>query len=152
MKKKFFSIVGFLLAICFWFFDALIHLYLYGESAFEIIPSDLNELWMRTVIVLLIFAFGIFADLYSKRKIIVEKQVEAIAIYGSMLGATQHILNNLLQQMQIVRLEAVKSEDFDQEIVKKYDTSIENAVELIKKLSSVENITREDIKKSVYPK
>ncbi len=52
-----------------WFFDSFIHYFWYGELEFEIIPSDGNELWMRSTIFLLLATFGLFADYKSKTSI-----------------------------------------------------------------------------------
>jgi signal transduction histidine kinase len=56
-------------ALMSWFFDSFIHYFWYGELEFEIIPSDANELWMRSTIFLLLAAFGLFADYKSKTSI-----------------------------------------------------------------------------------
>ncbi len=56
-------------AILSWFFDSFIHYFWYGELEFEIIPSDGNELWMRSTIFLLLATFGLFADYKSKTSI-----------------------------------------------------------------------------------
>lgn len=152
MKKRVCTIVGLIVSFVFWFSDSALNLYIYGEPEFEIIPNDINELWMRSVIVILVIVSGVLSDSYSRRLVFEEKQSEAINIYNSMLGASQHILNNLLNQMQIVKLEALKSKQFNQNIIREYDIAFNDAVELISKLSSVEKITSEDIEDSVYPK
>ena len=56
-------------AILSWLFDSFVHYFWYGELEFEIIPSDGNELWMRSTIFLLLAAFGMFADYKSKTSI-----------------------------------------------------------------------------------
>ena len=152
MKKKTFTILSLFIATVFWLIESVIHYYIFGESEFEFIPQDFNELWMRVVIVLLIFFFGVFSDFYSRKLILEEKQSEAMEIYNSMLNAAHHILNNMLNQMQLVRIEALKSKDFDQDIIKLYDDGFEEALELIKKLSSIEEITTKNIDVSVYPR
>ena len=146
-----FSIVAFFIAFVFWFFDASIHYFVYREPQFELIPDDYNELWMRVVIVLLIILFGVFADYFSRKLLITQKQLEASRIYSSMINATHHILNNLLNQMQFFKLEAQKSKDFDQEALTLYDNAINEASELIERLSKVENITEENIWASIDP-
>ena len=151
MKNWMFSIVAFFIAFVFWFFDASIHYFVYREPQFELIPDDYNELWMRVVIVLLIILFGVFADYFSRKLLITQKQLEASRIYSSMINATHHILNNLLNQMQFFKLEAQKSKDFDQEALTLYDNAINEASELIERLSKVENITEENIWASIDP-
>lgn len=152
MKRSIFTITGITVAFVFWFFDSFVHYFIYGEPDFEIMPEDFNELWMRIVIVSLIMLFGVYSDHVSRRLVSKEKSLEATLIYKSMIHATQHILNNLLNQMQIVRLEALKSKDFNQNTIKDYDNAINEAVDLIKKLSSVQHITDKDIWASVDPK
>ena len=136
----------------FWFFDAAIHHFIYEEPQFEFLPDDFNELWMRVVIILLIILLGIYADSITRKLLIKEKQLEAARIYTSMIRASQHILNNLLNQMQLFKLEALKSNDFDREIIKLYDNAIDEAGYLIKSLSEVKNITDDNIWDSVGPK
>ena len=51
-----------------WFFDSFVHYFWYSEE-FEIIPSDGNELWMRSTIFVLLVAFGLFADYKSRTSI-----------------------------------------------------------------------------------
>lgn len=151
MKNYMFTIIGLAVALIFWFFDSAVHYYVYGEPYFEIIPEDFNELWMRTVIILLLMTFGIFVDYFLKKLVIKEKELQAARIYNSMIYATHHILNNLLNQMQLVKLEAQQSKDFNQDMIKYYDNSIHEATDLIKKLSSVQQITDENIWASVDP-
>ena len=139
------------MALLFWCFDASIHYFVYGEPQFEFIPDDVNELWMRILIALLLLLLGIYADISAHRLLIKEKQLEASRIYRSMTYASRHILNNLLNQMQVIKMEALKCDDFDREAIKFYDDAFEEAEYLIKKLSEVENITDENIWASVDP-
>lgn len=53
--------------------------------------------------------------------------------------------------MQLFKIEALKSNDFDREIIKLYDNAIDGAANLIQRLSQVENITGENIWASVDP-
>lgn len=138
-------------ALLFLCFDAFIHYYVYGEPQIEIIPEDKNELWMRTVIVLLIISFGVYADFQAKKLLLKEKQLEAARIYRSMTQASRHILNNLLNQMQLVKMEALRCDEFDREIIEFYDKAFDEAKQLIKQLSEVEDITDENIWASVDP-
>lgn len=151
MNKRKYFIFACAIAFVFWFLDASIHYFIYGEPQFEFIPDDFNELWMRTVIVLLLIFFGVYADSSTKKLLIKEKQLEAIRIYDSMSYASRHILNNLLNQMQLFRREALNSDDFDREIIKCYDNAFDEAKNLIQKLSQVEDITDKNIWASVDP-
>lgn len=151
MQKSKYTIAATSLALLFWFFDASVHYFIYGESEFDFYPTDFNELWMRITIVMLMVLFGIYAD-YSARKLLMrERELEAARIYKSMIYASHHILNNLLNQMQIVKMEALNSKDFDKKFIGYYDAAFDEATDLIKKLSEVDSITEENIWASVDP-
>jgi len=151
MKKHTFLIGAIIIANLFWFFDASVHYFIYNEVEFEFIPDDFNELWMRTVIIALIITLGWYADYHSEKMLTQHRQLEAANIYKSMLHATHHILNNLLNQTQIIKIEALNSKDFDQHKIELYDNAISEASALIKRLSEVEKITDEEICASVDP-
>lgn len=141
MKNKIFTITGFVLAIVFWFFDSSVHYFIYGESEFEFIPSDFDELWMRAVIAALFSLFGIFADFFARNIMIKEKQWEVVHVYNEMLHASSDVLDNLLDQMQLFKSEALRSKDFDQNVIKLIDESIKDASRLVDTLSNVEDMT-----------
>jgi hypothetical protein len=66
-KKIKYTLIGLLIAVGFWFLDSAIHFFLYGEYQFELVPRDLNELWMRTAILFLVTGFGIYIDISISR-------------------------------------------------------------------------------------
>ncbi len=68
-----------------------------------------------------------------------------------MIHATHHILNNLLNQMQLFKIEASRSKDFNQDILKSYDIIVNQAIDLVNRLSSIENINDKNIWASVDP-
>ncbi len=72
-------------------------------------------------------------------------------IYESMVQATQHVLNNLLNQLQLFKLIADNSKDFDPDILSLYDSVTEEASALIAKLSRVTQPTSHNIREAVAP-
>jgi len=64
MKYKF-LLIGSALALGFWLWDSSLHYLVYKEPIFEVIPTDLDELWMRLAICFLLVLFGWYAD-FSK--------------------------------------------------------------------------------------
>ena len=61
------AVVGIIIAILFWLYESLLHLYLIGrlgsgELVSQIFPPDLNELWMRLLIVFLIVFFSFYVQ------------------------------------------------------------------------------------------
>lgn len=145
MKKKYqFTAITVSIAILFWFSDSLVHYYVYGEQVFELYPSDLNELWMRLAIVVLIVAFGVFID-YRTR-------LDNVAVYQAMLSATNHILRNYLQRMIIFREEAENSKDFNQDVLKLYDQMIDETLTQIRNLENIQEPNKTSIEERYLPK
>lgn len=152
MNVKNYTFKAIILSIAFWLFDSGMHRYLYSEENFEFIPSDVDELWMRSLIVLLIIAIGMYADnhiktLHEKER---EKEREKHAIFNATLKSTNHILNNLLNQMQYFKIKSDDSNFLDDEDNALYEQSIREGEALVKKLSAVEELTVENILASVH--
>ncbi len=152
MKNNKFLLTALLAATLFWFSDAFLHYFVYGEPAFEFVPADLNEFWMRATIVLMMIAFGFYADHTHKKNVAKEKLKEAARIYNSMLQASHHILNNLLNQLLLFRMEAEKTSEFDRHTLQLFDETIDEAKALIRNLSDIESITDSHILASIAPK
>lgn len=150
MKNHLYKFLGFLIAGLYWLFDSSIHKFIYCEEQFEFIPSEFNELWMRTAIIFMVILLGSYAD-YNTKKII-EKEKEKSKIFFVTVSASHHILNNFLNKMQIFKMEAEKSSDFDKSKLALYDLVINDTAEQIKKLESITDISEEKIKDLVYPK
>ena len=68
-------LAGTSLGLVFWFLETTIHAYAFHLGSFleEIMPTDPNELWMRSLVVLLMILFGIFAQLMINQR----RRVEA---------------------------------------------------------------------------
>jgi len=152
MKKHLYFTLGILIALIYWFCDSSLHYFGYGEPKFEWIPTDINELWMRIVIFLLIVLFGLFTDFHVRSIIKKERELVAQHIYRSTLRATHHILNNLLNQLQLFKLEALRSKDFNKEVLAYFDTALNEASVLIKRLSAIKSVSEDNIKDSIKPK
>ena len=141
-----FTIAACVTALIFWFFDSTVHYFIYKEQQYELIPEDFNELWMRSVIVLLIMLFGLFADYFTNKIMFKQKQLEVANVYSLMINASLNVLNNLINQMRIFEMEALKSKDFDRDVINLYDNAIKEATYLIDALSKVEDITEREIR------
>ena len=106
---------------------------------------------MRILIALLIVTFGLFLDNAARKRLMQEKRLAASDTYNAMMHAVHHILNNLLNQMQLFRMEAERCEDFDREKLGLFDNALDEAKDLVDRLSEVNNITHENIRASVRP-
>ena len=133
--KHYYLFVSCVISLTFWFFDSIVHNVIYEEFRFEVIPSDFNELWMRTLIVILLVTFGKFAD--YKSRIIAKKEEEKQEIYEAMLRANHHILNNFLNNMLFFYHEAADSKKFNSQTIDLLDAVIEEAKERIRLMDNI---------------
>jgi hypothetical protein len=150
MDRYKFSLLGHGLAFIYWFAESIIHRFVYAEEFFEIVPSDVNELLMRLSIVVLIVSFGVFADNRARRIRATEK--EKRDVYVATVRSTQHILNNLLNQLQLAFLDLEKEHCLESETRKLLEKSIREGKEQVERLSSVSSISSESIEESVRPR
>ncbi len=150
MAKHRYKMMGLLLASIYWLVDSSLHVLFYGEEHFEFIPSELNELWMRTAIFILVIFLGGYADYQTKK--ILQKEKEKAKVFYATIHATHHILHNFLNKMQLFQVEAEKSVDFDKELLALFAQVIAGTVDQLEKLESISSISEEKIKESLFPK
>jgi hypothetical protein len=81
-----------------------------------------------------------------------QAEQEKQELYLSMTQAAQHVLNNLLNQLQLFKLAAENSNDFDPKILNLFDGMTAEANQLIARLSSVTELNQKNIRESVAPK
>jgi PAS domain S-box-containing protein len=72
-------------------------------------------------------------------------------IYRATAEGAQHILLNLLNQLQLVEYEINKNPSFDQEVAKKFSLMTDEAKNLVIRLGAVDVIEEHEIKRSYYP-
>ena len=149
MRQRKFTTFGIGLAMLYWITESAIHRYIYAEDFFEIMPSDLNEIWMRVLIIVLLAGFGIFADDQAAK--IRNKEREKREVFLATVRSTQHILNNLLNQLQLVFFELDERHELESDTRRLLKQSIKEGKEQVERLSSVTEMRSESIEKSVKP-
>ena len=149
MERHKFSLLGLGLALLYWFGESVIHRFVYAEELFEVVPSDVNEIWMRLLIVVLIIGFGFFAD--NRARKIKRTEQEKHQVYVATVRSSQHILNNLMNQMQLAFLDLEKEHCLENETRRLLERSIRESKRQVERLSSVSDISSESIEDSVKP-
>ncbi len=137
-------------AALYWMAESMVHRFVFEEDAFELIPLNFNELWMRVLIVVLMICFGVFGDAWSRR--LVAKEDEKRQIFIATVSSTQHILNNLLNQIQVVFLKMDDEYRVDAETRDMLKQSLRDAQVQVQKLSAVADLDEDVIRESVAPK
>jgi ABC-type amino acid transport substrate-binding protein len=88
----------------------------------------------------------------SIREVDLLRKREKENIYRATVHGSQHILNNLLNQLSLIDQEICKHPEFNHQVSVEFKAMRLHAKELTEQLASVENIEEEEIKKSVSPK
>ena len=144
------TIIAIMVATLYWGVESVVHRFVFAEETFELVPSNINELWMRVMIVVLMICFGIFGDAWSRR--LVAKEDEKRKIFIATVSSTQHILNNLLNQIQVVFLKMDDEYRVDAETRNMLKQSLRDAQTQVQKLSAVADLDEDVIRESVAPK
>ena len=132
------------------FAESVIHRFVYAEEFFEVVPSDANEFWMRLLIIALIVSFGVFAG--NRARKIKETEREKHEVFVATVRSTQHILNNLMNQLQLAFFDLEKERRLESETRNLLEKSIREGKEQVERLSSVSDINSESIEESVKPR
>ena len=122
-------------------FEAL-HVWLYRLEAYEI-----DELLIPAFVVL---SFSFYEHIRNARRRFAEKRQRET--FRAAIKSTQHVLNNFLNQMELFRMTAEETPDFDPQTLELYDKVIAEATEQIKALGEVTEYDADSIWESVKPK
>ncbi len=134
MRHRKFATLAVLLSLVFWMTDSIIHRFFYSEEAYELIPSDFNELWMRAVIVVLIVSFGLIADDLTTKIDVARRDKHKIL--GITVRYAEYELNNLAYLLELAFPESDKTHDLDHECRKNLEQSIkENKDQITEELA-----------------
>ena len=137
-------------AALYWMAESMVHRFVFDEETFEFVPTNFNELWMRVLIVVLMICFGVFGDAWSRR--LVAKEDEKRQIFIATVSSTQHILNNLLNQIHVVFLKMDDEYRVDAETRDMLKQSLRDAQTQVQKLSAVADLDENVVRESVAPK
>ncbi|NNF99817.1 MAG: hypothetical protein HKM93_10600 [Desulfobacteraceae bacterium] len=122
---------------------------------FEAFVSALNELEQFEIdeFIIPFMIFGVFA--YSdqvRRRRHQRSELEKIRIFNATMSSTHHIMNNLLNQLQLLNMTTENIPDVDPEVRLLCEKAIEEASLKLEALSSITNINETTIRESVAPK
>jgi len=81
----------------------------------------------------------------------VRSEAEKKEMYIELSRAAQFVLNNLLNQMQLFKLAAEDSSDFDRNTLALYDKTTQEASQLITRLASLTELNQQNIRGAVTP-
>ncbi len=103
-------------------------------------------------IVIPLFLFSIFVILnLIKNQKQHEVEVEKAKVYKAMLKSSQHVINNLLNEIQLFKIDAETTPDFPSETLSLFNDVTEEASQQMKALGSIENVDENSILQSIKP-
>ena len=149
MKDRHLTILFTILAVLWWPFESFIHYYIFHESSFDLLPTDTNELWMRSLVFVMLVCLGVYADRQTGK--IVAKEQQKRDIYLATVSSTQHILNNLINQLQICLYPKDENHGIDEETAKLLRQSLQESRDQVVRLSSISELDDDTIRQSVQP-
>ena len=91
----------------------------------------------------------VFDLLKARRKQTLED--EKIKIYKAMMSSAHHVLNNLLNQVQIFKMTAEATPGFDPQVLSLFDAVMDEASIQVEALGSISSIDEVTIRQSVSP-
>ncbi len=139
MKNHQYLILGLLLALSFWLIDTLLHfLFIGNELGVALLPPDLNEIWMRSIIAVMLIGFGFFVDRRTQREQQRVMQIKSLEIYRTTFFASQRVLDNLLNQIDHLQQQALTYQGFDQELLARINLIVDDARALLIRFSNAE--------------
>jgi hypothetical protein len=133
-----------ILSLVFWMTDSFIHRFIYSEEAYELIPSDFNELWMRALIVVLIVGFGLIADDLTTKIDVARRDKHKI--FGITVRYAEYELNNLAYLLELAFPESDRTHDLDHECRKNLEQSIKVNKDQIDGLISLTGLIEDSVK------
>jgi hypothetical protein len=144
MRHGKFATLAVILSFVFWLTDSTIHKFIYSEEAYELIPSDFNELWMRALIIVLIVSFGLIADDLTTKIDVARRDKHKI--FGITVRYAEYELNNLAYLLELAFPESDKTHDLDHECRKILEQSIKENKDQIDRLLSLTELIEDSVK------
>lgn len=143
-----------MLSAIIWLMDSLLDKFSGPETYFTLTPHDSYELIKRLTIMLIIISVGIYIGRMKckQQQENITMEEEKRRVFLATVFSTQHIMNNFLQEMRYFQMEAENIKDFNEPVKALLDESICNAIEQVKRLSAVTELSEDKIKDSVLPK
>ena len=83
-------------------------------------------------------------------KVNLQKEQEKKEIYFATIESSQHIINNLLNQLQYIKMEIEECDNLDKDTISIFNEIVNESSVLMNKLSSVKDINKNDIKDSIH--
>ena len=146
LRKSIF-IISIISAAIVWCGESLVHyVILENGDSFELLPTDLNELWMRLVICGQIIIFGAFAQRYANRKINLAE--EKMRTLNATMNTVHDRVGNSLAGIKLLLSDTNGLSD--QERNQKLITLVDEIFTNLRSISDLEEINEKIFHDEIY--
>lgn len=147
-SKNVFQLAGVAVSAAMWLIESLLHYALFDRGdAFEFIPSDANEFWMRSSICILVILAGFFAQRHVNDLLAIEE--EKLTTMKATMRTVQDIVGNAMNHLELVRIEAEEAGTLNQQSLDEIGEIISNTSEKLGKLTMIERVQMKELSSGV---
>jgi hypothetical protein len=140
---------GISVALLFWLLETLLHYWIFDpDHGLEWWPHDQNEIWMRSLIFLLLIGFSIYGNYVSTKKIKIEQ--EKFATFKATMNTVMDIEGNFLNNLALFQMELEDTHTLSEKSMDEIEYLIRNTHERLNVLASAREI-KQDIVAGTIP-
>jgi signal transduction histidine kinase len=150
IKKCKYTLSAFVVSLAILVIGRGAHLLAEGACSLYLLPQNPHDRTMFLVVSSILVVMGFCAD--RNARLFIAHEEEKRRIFLSTVAASQHVLNNFLNNMLYFQQQARESRALDDKTLKLYDTVIHDAAEQLKKLGEIQEISERKIRETVYPR
>ncbi len=150
IKAYKYTIFGLLFSLSILLIGRSAHFFSEETPPVQALPRSPHDRTMFLLVSSLLVTLGSLAD--RNNRLLVAHAEEKRRIFASTVAASQHVLNNFLNNMLFFQHQARESRALDEKTLVLLDKVIFDAAEQLKKLGEISEISEENIRDTVYPK
>lgn len=150
LKNYKYTFGGFLFALFITLTSRTSYFFHTGKFPLRLLPPDPHDRIMFLVVSAMLIFLGFCAD--RNTRLLIAHEKEKRKVFSSAVAASQHILNNFLNNILYFQMQARDSGALDEKTLELLDTVIHDAASQLKKLGEISEISEESIRETIYPK
>ena len=150
LKKYKYTLGGLICSLVILLLGRAVHFFAGGPSSIHALPHSPHDRVMFLLVSSLLVLMGYFAD--RSTRVLIAHEEEKLRIFSSAVAASQHILNNFLNNMIYFQQQARESGALDEKSLALLETVIHDAAGQLKKLGEISEISEYKIRETIYPK
>ena len=147
-SRNVFRWMGIVASLAMWLIESVLHYMLFDRGdAFELIPSDANEFWMRSSVCIFVVLTGFFAQRHVNDLLAIEE--EKLSTVQATMRTVQDIVGNALNHLELVRIEAEQAGTLNQQSLDEIDKIISDTSGELGKLVTIRRVRTKELSSGV---